>query len=121
LVASFGFPLLGVAIGYALWAVTACIIVVLGTRAGLTIADGALCRMPAREQLNLFGHGESQALFFLETRIVGRDAAVPWISTEFSAHAGSMSPIASTSTSSDVVVFIGFSFPPDSSFHFCGP
>jgi hypothetical protein len=37
---------------------------------GAAAAEGALCRVPAREQLNIGG----QALFFLEARIVGRDA-----------------------------------------------
>ena len=38
-------------------------------------ANGALCRISAREQLNLGGHGEPQRLFFLEARIVGGDTS----------------------------------------------
>jgi hypothetical protein len=37
---------------------------------GAAAADGALCRVPTCEQLNLVGH----ALFSLQARIVGRDA-----------------------------------------------
>jgi hypothetical protein len=41
-------------------------------RAGAAVADGALCRISARQQLNLFGHVRS-SLFFLEPWIVGGD------------------------------------------------
>jgi hypothetical protein len=37
---------------------------------GVAAANGALCRISAREQLNLFG----LALFFLEARVVAGDA-----------------------------------------------
>jgi hypothetical protein len=33
--------------------------------------DGALCRIPAGKQLNLFGHTVTSALFFFEARVVG--------------------------------------------------